>query len=285
MHARDGHNGKSAGGIGAATETPQSTGRKRGGAAPKATGSCNESEIPDPAQNEPQPVLASIDNDALAIPKERYHRDKAHLKFVASQPCLICERSPQTPTICGSLSPARWDARSATSSPYHSAGPITGTTIALATNRPGGIDRPLIPSRRRENSGSRRDELNDAMGLSKKRYAGLLDTGRVEAWEIGLRSASRNGSAGIVLRWRLGDDVEVEVICVWPDGISVVVVLVVVRGDAMAATDCDPLIVFRISGKRSEMRGPREMRAASRTLATRPQQDCRAVRAKSCESL
>ena len=81
-------------GIGAATETPQSTGRKRRGATPKATGSCNESKIPNPAQNEPQPVLASIDNDALAIPKERYHRDKAHLKFVASQPCLICERSP-----------------------------------------------------------------------------------------------------------------------------------------------------------------------------------------------
>ena len=80
-------------GIGAATETPQSTVRKRRGAAPKPTRSCNKSEIPDPAQNEPQPILA-IANDALAIPKERYHRDKAHLKFVASQPCLICERSP-----------------------------------------------------------------------------------------------------------------------------------------------------------------------------------------------
>jgi hypothetical protein len=74
-------------GIGAAAETLQSTGRKRRGATPKATG-------PNPAHNEPQPVLASIDNDVLAIPKERYHRDKAHLKFVASQPCLICERSP-----------------------------------------------------------------------------------------------------------------------------------------------------------------------------------------------
>ena len=48
--------------------------------------------------------------------------------------------------------------------------------------------------------------------FEKKYYASLLDTGRVDAWEIGLRSASRNGSAGIVLRWRLGDDVEVEVI-------------------------------------------------------------------------
>jgi len=33
-------------------------------------------------------------NGALAIPKLRYLRDKAHLRFVASHPCLICERSP-----------------------------------------------------------------------------------------------------------------------------------------------------------------------------------------------
>jgi hypothetical protein len=30
----------------------------------------------------------------LLISKERRHRDKAHLKFVAAQPCLICGRSP-----------------------------------------------------------------------------------------------------------------------------------------------------------------------------------------------
>jgi hypothetical protein len=82
--------------------------------------------------------------------------------------------------------------------------------------------------------------------FEKKYLRQSVGYGAGEAWEIGLRSASRNGSAGIVLRWRLGDDVEVEVICVWPDGISVVVVVVVVRGDAMAATDCDPLIVFRV---------------------------------------
>jgi hypothetical protein len=33
-------------------------------------------------------------NGALAIPKLRYLRDKAHLRFVALRPCLICERSP-----------------------------------------------------------------------------------------------------------------------------------------------------------------------------------------------
>ena len=33
-------------------------------------------------------------HSSLAIPKERYLRSKAHLQFVASHPCLICERSP-----------------------------------------------------------------------------------------------------------------------------------------------------------------------------------------------
>jgi len=37
---------------------------------------------------------AKIDKSKLTISEPRRHRDKAHLKFVASQPCLICERSP-----------------------------------------------------------------------------------------------------------------------------------------------------------------------------------------------
>ena len=36
----------------------------------------------------------NIENSALAIPKERYLRNKAHLRFVASHPCMICDRSP-----------------------------------------------------------------------------------------------------------------------------------------------------------------------------------------------
>ena len=35
-----------------------------------------------------------IDKSRLTISEPRRHRDKAHLKFVASQPCLICARSP-----------------------------------------------------------------------------------------------------------------------------------------------------------------------------------------------
>jgi hypothetical protein len=35
-----------------------------------------------------------IDKSVLTISEPRRHRDKAHLKFVASQPCLVCGRSP-----------------------------------------------------------------------------------------------------------------------------------------------------------------------------------------------
>jgi ERF superfamily len=37
---------------------------------------------------------ARIQKSELAISEPRRHRDKAHLKFVASQPCLVCGRSP-----------------------------------------------------------------------------------------------------------------------------------------------------------------------------------------------
>jgi hypothetical protein len=37
---------------------------------------------------------AKIEKSELTLSEPRRHRDKAHLKFVASQPCLICGRSP-----------------------------------------------------------------------------------------------------------------------------------------------------------------------------------------------
>lgn len=37
---------------------------------------------------------AKIQKSELAISEPRRHRDKSHLKFVASQPCLVCGRSP-----------------------------------------------------------------------------------------------------------------------------------------------------------------------------------------------
>ena len=56
------------------------------------------------AVDDNQPASAPLQSDAgsttkiqkceLTISEPRRHRDKAHLKFVASQPCLVCGRSP-----------------------------------------------------------------------------------------------------------------------------------------------------------------------------------------------
>ncbi len=45
----------------------------------------------------PPPTLGKIDKSQLAIAEPKRLRDKAHLKFVASQPCLVCGRSPSDP--------------------------------------------------------------------------------------------------------------------------------------------------------------------------------------------
>ncbi|HEX2257325.1 MAG TPA: DUF968 domain-containing protein, partial [Afifellaceae bacterium] len=46
------------------------------------------------------PEGSQLDNDpgaALPICKPKRKRDKGHLKFVASKPCLVCGRSPSDP--------------------------------------------------------------------------------------------------------------------------------------------------------------------------------------------
>ena len=42
----------------------------------------------------PQEIRSRIDKSVLAIPVARRLRDNAHLRFVAKQPCLVCERQP-----------------------------------------------------------------------------------------------------------------------------------------------------------------------------------------------
>ena len=54
-------------------------------AKPAASGSDSASN-----GNASAPVVSA----ALAIPKEKRLRDKGHLEFVASQPCLVCGRKP-----------------------------------------------------------------------------------------------------------------------------------------------------------------------------------------------
>jgi DNA recombination protein Rad52 len=45
----------------------------------------------------PEPTSSKIDKSQLAIPEAKRLRDKGHLKFVATQPCLICGRQPSDP--------------------------------------------------------------------------------------------------------------------------------------------------------------------------------------------
>lgn len=49
------------------------------------------------APSEPLPFPSRIDKSLLPIGEPKRLRDKAHLKFVASQPCLICGRQPSDP--------------------------------------------------------------------------------------------------------------------------------------------------------------------------------------------
>ena len=58
----------------------------------------------------------------------RRRRDKAHLKFVAAQPCLVVAGARATPTISALPRSARSAARSATSLPYRSAAVTTGNS-------------------------------------------------------------------------------------------------------------------------------------------------------------
>jgi hypothetical protein len=53
------------------------------------------SEAPPLAPAAPAPV--QIDKSILSIAEPKRLRDKAHLKFVASQPCLVCGRQPTDP--------------------------------------------------------------------------------------------------------------------------------------------------------------------------------------------
>jgi hypothetical protein len=49
------------------------------------------------APTAPAPLPARIDKSLLPIAEPKRLRDKAHLKFVASQPCLVCGRQPSDP--------------------------------------------------------------------------------------------------------------------------------------------------------------------------------------------
>jgi hypothetical protein len=65
-----------------------------GPAAPPVPSMPTTHESPPPSTHLQTATPAKIDKTELTISELRRHRDKGHLKFVASQPCLVCERSP-----------------------------------------------------------------------------------------------------------------------------------------------------------------------------------------------
>jgi hypothetical protein len=53
-----------------------------------------DSPVPPSTNLRADATPAKIEKSELTISEPRRHRDKGHLKFVASQPCLVCGRSP-----------------------------------------------------------------------------------------------------------------------------------------------------------------------------------------------
>jgi hypothetical protein len=66
-----------------------------------ARGDAEPSQRPNVAIDEladtPPPAVAKIDKSALTYGEPRRYRNKAHLRFVAAQPCVICGRKPSDP--------------------------------------------------------------------------------------------------------------------------------------------------------------------------------------------
>jgi hypothetical protein len=100
------------------------------------------------------PPETGIDKSVLAIPAPRRYRNREHLRYVARQPCLICGRKPSDPHHLRFTQPRRSPARSATNSPYRSAGSTTARCIVSAMSGPGGRLPESSPSRSLASSGS-----------------------------------------------------------------------------------------------------------------------------------
>jgi hypothetical protein len=123
---------------------------------------------------------------------------KTHLKFVASQPCLVCGRSPADAHHLRFAQPRAMGRKVSDEFTVPLCRTHHRTTIALATSRPGGIDRTLIPLRRRESSGSRPAASNEAAKIgsrAKKRHAPQTEISKIESTARPAHSAT--GPSGV----------------------------------------------------------------------------------------
>jgi hypothetical protein len=130
-------------------------------------------------------VETPLESPAHPIPSPKRLRDDAHLRFVASLPCLVCGRMPTKRIIFASPSRGRWDGRSATNGPCRYAFFITAPSTMSETRRAGGGNTALLPRRSPVNSGPA-DVMPDRMSscstrLEKMPYSTVHEIQRGES--------------------------------------------------------------------------------------------------------
>jgi hypothetical protein len=84
--------------VGSSSEVPAVAGRSRRKRQPREPALSAPPQDAAPAKPELQPannaVVWHVNKSALPLSEPRRYRDRAHLEFVASQPCLLCGRQP-----------------------------------------------------------------------------------------------------------------------------------------------------------------------------------------------
>ena len=123
---------------------------------------------------------ARVDKSTLAVPAPRRYRNKAHLRYVAQQPCLICGRKPSDP----SCSRRPWVARRATSSRCRSAASIIRVGNEAAWWKDAGID-PAKAARKLWND-TRMDQGRIGPGPTAQRPAADRTTNPEQSWKMQL---------------------------------------------------------------------------------------------------
>jgi hypothetical protein len=105
-----------------------------------------------------------IDKSTLTLAEPRRVRDREHVRYVATHPCLFCGRQPPTPTIYALPKAEHLAARSVTSSPSLCAADIIARSIGTATKERGGKKLELIRCRRPARCGSRNAAVQSLLG-------------------------------------------------------------------------------------------------------------------------